>query len=84
MSQSVEKQVVKDQVSLSLKNWHGCDLNSFFGRLTYFTSVTAPHNSFYTSSTIKKYNENVKAVAAQADKNDSVSLTPQQAEEFQH
>ena len=70
MSQSVEKQVVTDQVSLSLKNWHGCDLNSFLGRLTYFTSVTAPHNSFYTSSTIKKYNENVKSVAAQADKNE--------------
>ena len=84
MSQSVDKQEGTDHVSISLKNWHGCDLSSFLGRLKYFASVSAPHNSFYTSSTIKKYNENVKAVAAKADKNDTVSLTREQAKEFQH
>ena len=84
MSMTEDKQNNADLVTLNMKNWHGSDLSSFFGRLQYFTSVTAPHKSFYTSSSVKDYNEKVKAVMARADDKGNVTMSRTEAEDFQH
>ena len=79
MSMTEDKQTNADLVTLNMKNWHGSDLSSFFGRLQYFTSVTAPQKSFYTSSSVRDYNEKVKAIMAKADDKGNVTMSRTEA-----
>ena len=49
------------------KNWSGHDFGTFTGRFKYFFEVCSPEKSFHSTSTITRYNNDVKAILKEAD-----------------
>ena len=46
-------------IKFDLKNWQGYDMTTFTGRWMHYHDVVAPHRSFYSSTTLRKYHQDV-------------------------
>ena len=66
-----------------MKNWQGHDMTTFAGRWMHYHAVVAPHRSFYSSATLRKYNQDVKELyQANANEAGIGMLTQKQIDDY--